>query len=203
MSTVTGIEESRGIVRVYFDDMDTLFVRKTDFDRAPVVTDEDIDTELWINRISSFQFPAAWESALSCLDRAARTGKQIQQALQKRGFLFPAIDAVIERLRETGLVDDARFAERMAEIDTAKAVGIHAFKRKLMAKGISEDDAENALEAFDDEQQEAACRNLAQSMVRKYEKYDSRERRNKLSQALARRGFSWDTISAVLDEMFE
>ena len=102
-----------------------------------------------------------------------------------------------------GLIDDARYAQRMAELHAGQATGVYAFKRKLMAKGISEDDAQEALAAFDDDQQRAACRVAAEKLWRKYEALPRREARAKLSQALARRGFGWDAIESVLDDLVE
>ena len=117
--------------------------------------------------------------------------------------MAPAIDATVDRLRENGLIDDARYAMRMAETQSAKPVGIYAFKRKLMAKGISEDDAQQALMAFDDDQQRDACREAAAKLWRRYESLPRREARAKLSQALMRRGFGWDAIEAVIDDFSE
>ena len=110
---------------------------------------------------------------------------------------------MVARLTESGLIDDARYAQRMAETQVNKPVGIYALKRKLRAKGISEADAERALEAFDDEQQRGAALEAAQKLYRKYEALPPREAKAKLSQALARRGFSWDAIESATDGLFE
>ena len=91
----------------------------------------------------------------------------------------------------------------MAEAQAAKPVGIYSFKRKLMVRGISEDDAEEALSRFDDGQQRDACRAAAQSLWRRYGALPPREARAKLSQALARRGFGWDVIEAAVDDLTE
>lgn len=104
------------------------------------------------------------------------------------------------RLIEVGIVDDARYARRIAETASHKSVGIYAMKRKLMSKGFSEEDTETALEALDDAQQLAACRAAADKLQRKYAALPAREARMKLSQALARRGFSWDVISRAIDD---
>ena len=80
-------------------------------------------------------------------------------------------------------------------------MGIYSLKRKLMSKGISESDAEEALETLDGEQQLSAAKAAAEKLRRKYEGQEPRQARAKLSQALARRGFSWDTISAALENM--
>ena len=109
---------------------------------------------------------------------------------------------MLTRLTENGLIDDAQYARRLAELSASRPVGLYAFKRKLRAKGISDDDAEDALAAFDDDQQRAAAIQAAQKLYRKYEALPEREARAKLSQALARRGFAWDAIEGAVEALF-
>ena len=203
MAIVTGIEEKRGQVEILADGAVVLRVRKQHFDRVPVREGDEIDVERYVGRLAAVQFADAYEAALCCLDRSSRSEREIAAALRRRGYVEPAIEAVLQRLRENRLIDDARYAQRMAELHAGKATGVYAFKRKLRAKGISEEDAEEALSAFDEEQQRDACLEVAQSLFRRYAELPRREGRAKLSQALARRGFGWDVIESAVDQVFE
>ena len=120
-----------------------------------------------------------------------------------KGFVAPVAEAVVERLKENGLIDDQRLAARLAETQLTKPVGLYAMKRKLRAKGVSDEDAAEALESFDDDQQRAAAIQAARKLLRRYENLPVRECRGKLSQALARRGFSWDAVSAAVEAVLE
>ncbi len=82
-------------------------------------------------------------------------------------------------------------------------MGVYAVKQKLRAKGISDADAQDALSLLDDEQQRTAALQAAEKLSRKYQDLPSREARAKLSQALARRGFSWDIVQETVDKMIE
>ena len=62
-------------------------------------------------------------------------------------------------------------------------------------------DVSEALEYFDDAQQQNAARQAAEKLYRKYSSLPRRETRAKLSQALARRGFSWDAIQEAVDAL--
>ncbi|MBR2796162.1 MAG: RecX family transcriptional regulator [Clostridia bacterium] len=201
MGVVTEIRENRGMVEVLVDNATLARVRKAHFDRCPLEVDDDIDPAEWLGRMAAVQFAEAYEAALSSLDRSAHTAHDLAGGLKRRGFVQPAIDAVLARLTENGLIDDARYARRMAELSATKPVGLYAFKRKLRARGISDDDAEDALAAFDDDQQRAAAIQAAQRLWKKYEALPEREARAKLSQALARRGFGWDAIEGAVEEM--
>jgi regulatory protein len=203
MGVVTEIRENRGMVEVLVDSATVARVRKAHFERCPVRVDEAIDEAEWLGRMAAVQFAEAYEAALSSLDRSARTARDLANSLRRRGFVQPAIDAVLARLTENGLIDDAQYARRMAELSASRPVGLYAFKRKLRAKGISDDDAEDALAAFDDDQQRAAAIQAAQKLYRKYEALPEREARTKLSQALARRGFAWDAIEGAVEALFE
>ena len=203
MGTVTGIEESRGQVTVWVDGAPAVRVRKSHFNLCPVHEGDAIDVDAFVSRLASVQFADAYEAALTSLDRSARSEKEIADSLRRRGYVAPAVEAVVARLKENRLIDDARYAERMAELQSRRPMGVYAFRRKLRAKGISEDDAEDALAAFDDDQQRAACLEAARSLWRRYESLPPREAKGKLSQALARRGFGWDAIQGTMDELFD
>lgn len=203
MAVITGIEVIRGRVVVQADGATIARLPKAHYEKCPLHEGDEIDPERWLERVAEVQRADAYEAALTQLDYSARTEKQLTDALRRKGYVAPVVDATVERLRAAGLIDDARYARRMAETQAAKPVGIYSFKRRLMARGISVDDAEDALARFDDEQQRDACRAAAQGLWRKYAALPPREARAKLSQALARRGFGWESIEAVVDEFIE
>lgn len=200
MAIVTGIEFSRGRVIVRADGAELARLPRAHYLRCVLHEGDEIDPEQWLDQVAAAQFADAWEAALGCLDYCARSEKELSNALRRKGYVPSAVEATLARLRESGLVDDARYALRMAEVQSQKPVGVYAFKRRLMAKGISEQDAEAALAGFDDEQQRDACRKAAEKLRAKYAALPPREARAKLSQALARRGFGWDAIEAAVDE---
>ena len=203
MAMVTGIEEARGQVEIRVDGRAALCIRKAHFERCPVAVGDEIDLDAYTGRIAATQFPDAYEAALTSLDTSERTAQEIRRSLRKKGYVEPVIDAVVERLRENRLIDDARYARRLAETQSGKPVGRYAVRRRLRAKGISEEDAEDALEAFDDEQQRGACIEAARGLLRRYAELPPREGKARLSQALARRGFPWSAIESALEEFFD
>ena len=203
MSVVTELKPVQGCMRIAFDDAPSLRIRKSHFAKLPLEEGDEIDPEEYVSRVASIQFADAYESALTSLDASARTASEIDRSLRMKGFVPPVAEAVVERLKENRLIDDARLAARLAETQLTKPVGLYAMKRKLRAKGISDEDASEALEGFDDDQQRVAAIQAARKLLRRYEALPARECRGKLSQALARRGFSWDAVSAAVDAVLE
>lgn len=199
MATVTGIRDLRGVIGLYADGTLVMRVSKKHFEKIKLRVGDEFEPEEYADSIAAIQLNDAYEFALTCLDFSQRSAAELTRKLISRGYVPPAAEAAVARLIEVGIVDDARYAQRIAETASRKNVGIYAMKRKLRSKGFSDEDAETALEALDDAQQLAACRAAADKLRRKYEALPAREARMKLSQALARRGFSWDIISQALD----
>lgn len=199
MNIVTDIHERRGIMEILIDGCVALKVRKTHFAKMPLEPGEAIDLEEYENSVAAVQFADAYEAALTSLDHAARTAKELERGLLSKGFVPTAVSAAVERLIDNRLIDDRQLAGRIAESSITKPVGIYALKRKLRAKGISEEDVSDALEVFDDVQQQSAALQAASKLYRKYSSLPHREARAKLSQALARRGFPWDAVREAVD----
>jgi len=199
MNIVTDIQERRGIIEIYVDGCVGLRVRKAHFSKRPLETGETVDLEEYENTIASFQFSDAYEAALTALDHSARTARELERSLLAKGYVPTAVRSVIERLTENRLIDDRQLAGRIAEANASKPVGVYALKRKLRAKGISDEDASAALEGFDGAQQQSAARQAAEKLYRRYSSLPNREARAKLSQALARRGFPWDAVREAVD----
>ncbi len=201
MALVTDIRDNRGIVEIQADGQTVARVRRVHFNKCPVEVGAELDPDVYLARVAAVQLADAYEAALTSLDRCARSARDIESALRRKGYVPPAVEAVLARLTENGLIDDARFALRMAEVQSKRPVGVYAFRRRLRAKGISEDDAEDALSAFDDAQQRDAALAAGRALYRKYAALPDMDARAKLSQALARRGFPWDAISSAVDEI--
>lgn len=187
-----------GLIELSFDDRSRLSIRKDDFAALPLTVGQEVDLESYQGRVCARQLAAAYEAALSLLDYCARTESEIRKKLSLKGYLPPVLDAVVERLKMARLVDDSEYAHHMLESPGARQKGVFALKRKLRAKGISENDADEALSVISDEEQADAALTAARTLARKYQALDPRAFRAKMSQALARRGFSWDAISHAL-----
>lgn len=203
MAIITGVRRFRGVVSITADGLDWARIREKDFAQFPLEEGQAIDEEEYLDRIAAGQMKDACNMAFSLLEASEKTRAELKRALLRKGFVEAAAQAAVEMAAEYRFVDDKRFARRTAEIGSRQNVGVYALKRKLRARGVSEEDAEEALGALDADQQKEACRNAYRKIACKYEDLPAREARAKASQALARRGFSWDTISGVLGDAFD
>lgn len=198
MAMVSGLREFRGRVEISLDGVVWLKLPEAHFAKCPLTEGEAVDPEAYVDSLAAIQAADCYEAALTLLDRAARTGGDLRSKLVRAGYVAPVAEATVERLRENGLIDDRRYAERVAHTQKNKPVGAYALRRKLRAKQLSEEDIDAALAPFDEEQQRGACRDAAEKLWHKYADLPSREAKAKLSQALARRGFGWDVIRSAV-----
>ena len=198
MAILREISSFRSTVELSFDDYTRLKIRKKDWADFPLTVGQDANLDEYSGKVCARQLAEAYEAALTILDYSARTESEIRKKLASKGYLPAVCDAVTERLRGARLINDAELAHRMTESVSAKQAGIYSLRRKLLSRGIGEEDAENALLNISDEDQLSAAIVCAGKLSRKYEGLDSRAYHAKLSQALARRGFRWDTIEQTL-----
>ena len=136
MPILTEISVNRTRATLLFDDRTQLTVRKSDLAACPVQVGDEVDTDAYAGRVCAHQFKDSFDAALSILDYSARTEREIEKKLLAKGFLPDCVSAVLERLRETRLIDDREIALRAVEFASAGKTGIYALKRKLRARGI-------------------------------------------------------------------
>lgn len=203
MAIVSNIEERRGLVYIDVDGRLLCAIRKAFFAKAPLTEGDALDEGQYLDRMAGLQLNAAYEEALTLLDFSARASGELKRRLMRKGYLEPAVDAVIARLSENRLVNDQDYAQRVVDSASGKPVGYYALKRKLRAKGVDEDALDLALSSVDEDGQRAGARKLAEKLLPKYHGQEKRQARAKLSQALARRGFSWDVIDSALDGLWD
>lgn len=142
---------------------------------------------------------SALAKAMDYLGYGARTVKQMGEYLRKKGFSPESADAALKKLLEYRMLDDGQYARDFITCKSGAGLGSQAIKYKLLEKGIAKSIIEEALESHCDEDAQLES---AKEWVRKYTvKYaDLRpgERRAKLGQALARRGYGWDIIREAI-----
>ena len=144
------------------------------------------------------------EDALRLLERQRRTRADLARRLVDRGHAPAVVDAVLARLAEVGLVDDAEYARAwLAGRLHRRMAGWRRLEGELRAKGVAAGDIARAravLEAREGTGDElAAARQALAQAARRYARLDARTRRQRLYALLARRGFDGDVIRRALD----
>lgn len=145
----------------------------------------------------------AFNRALHYLSFRARSEAETRDYLAEKGFSETVSQSVIDRLKDEHLLSDARFAEDWIDNRVSfRPRGQTQLRFELRQKGVQESTIEEALQnAQLDEFKlaEAAGTKLA----RRYAGLSWLDFRQKLSAALARRGFSYETAITVTRELWD
>lgn len=113
------------------------------------------------------------------------------------------VDNLVERYRDAKLVDDAAYATMRVASLRRRGGSARNIRANLMAKGVSSDDIDQAL--LDDAKNMpmteliAACAYARRRRLGPWREKNRKERQDRDLGALARRGFSIDTVRQVID----
>jgi regulatory protein len=147
----------------------------------------------------------AMQQALLFLSYRARSENEIRKNLSKHEIPDAVIEETLERLRREGFADDKKFASAWVENrSTFRPRGRRALALELRQKGIDDHTIESALEGIDDE---ALAYEAGQKKARKLALSLSKgqewtEFRKKMSEFLARRGFSYSVIAPIVKRLW-
>jgi len=163
-----------------------------------------VGQELSEEKIEQLQVEDARERALQqamlFLSYRARSESEIRQNLRKHEIPEPVIEQTLERLRQNGFANDTQFARVWVENRSA----FRPRSRRMMAmelrqKGLDAEAVSSAIESVDDE---ALAYEAAQKRAPRLKSLEWNEFRKKLSEFLARRGFSYSVIAPVVTRIW-
>ncbi len=138
----------------------------------------------------------AKETAFSYASYAPRTEKQVLEKLSRSGVDEKTAEAALETVRSYGYVDDGEFAREFARVQLKK-YGPAVVIMKLRANGVDDSAARECVEELYSEEN---ARNIFEAVGKKYAGLPERERKAKISAAMARKGFSWDEYGDLFRE---
>jgi len=161
----------------------------------------------------------AKNNAYALLRQRPRSEAEVRTRLKLKGYPLEIIDGVVEDLRRSGNIDDAKFAHLWVESRMhSNPMGDVVLRHELKAKGVADPIIEAALEekAANYDEYEVAF-NMARERFKQLAKLDAstslgidpeRSRRvdkrkalKRLYDFLMRRGFKYDTVQRVVDNL--
>ncbi len=145
----------------------------------------------------------AWNKSLRYLGYRQRTEKELQLYLKNKEFTDRVVKKVIQKLRESGFVDDRRFAIDWIRYSFSKGKGSVRVLKELKVKGISEsviDDLKEK-EFSDIAECELAKKTVEKYLPVNYEK-DDRKLLKRTANYLIRRGFTGEIVYKTIGEYF-
>jgi regulatory protein len=146
---------------------------------------------------------ALYDAAIKILMRRAHSVSEMKKALIRRTADEDLIQKVIARLKQSGYIDDARYAKQFARQRTeGRKQGKFRVARDLRARGVPDRHIETALEEAAQNTDEAAVvRQRIERKLRSYRGEIDEKRFASVYCSLLRSGFSADVIRRELKAM--
>ena len=141
-----------------------------------------------------------YEVAVRALMRRAHSVHEMKQKLERRSDNKLLVQVVMARLKENGVIDDARYAKQFARQRTeSRKQGKFRISRDLRARGVPDRHIEAALKETAEQNDEGAM--VRQRIERKLRAYHGEIDGKKMASiygSLLRAGFSADVVRREL-----
>jgi len=147
----------------------------------------------------------ARDAAFRLLAVRARSARELQQRLRRKGFPPELVDQVISDLQAKGYQSDEDFARQYArEKWRGSGWGPARVRKELRAKGIASELIEQVVEAlYEDQDLTTAILPLARRRWEGMQDLPQETRKRRLTGFLQRRGYDWGTIRQVMERVVE
>jgi len=141
----------------------------------------------------------AYDVAVRYLAPRPRSVAEIERHLRSKRFDAAVIDQAIDKLRAQRYVDDEAFARYWVEQrDRFRPKGQRALMSELLQKGVSREAIELALGEREPDSEVKRARAVIKRPITRWLTLSDVDRKRKIHQYLAQRGFSYEVIEDVL-----
>jgi regulatory protein len=143
----------------------------------------------------------AYQRALRLIQYRPRSEREIRLLLERHAIPAERTQEVIERLQQSGLLNDREFAQAWVE----NRAELHPRSRRALAyelsrRGVDAQVIEQSLAAIDDE---VMAYQAAQRPLRRYKDLEWNEFRQKMVRYLAQRGFSYSASAQATEKIWQ
>jgi len=142
----------------------------------------------------------AYDAAVRYLGNRPRSVAEIRRHLRSKRYSDVAIDRAVDQLRAQRYIDDEAFARYWVDQrERFRPKGDRALVSELLGKGVPRETIDVVLGDRDPEAEVQQAREAIRRPIARWQTLEEGERKRKIHQYLAARGFSYDTIEAVLE----
>ncbi len=152
---------------------------------------------------SEKQRTRAKNNAYALLRQRPRSEYEIRNRLKLKGYDESVIEDLVSGLKQAGDIDDLKFAKLWMESRMRlNPVGDVVLKHELREKGVSDSIIEATLneKAVKYDEYEVAF-SMAKERFKRLKKLDRAKATKRLYDFLMRRGFAYDTIRKIIDNL--
>lgn len=166
-----------------------------------LATGTDLSAETIEQLLQEDEVKKAITAALNLLSFRPRASGELQRKLREKGYSPASAEAAIKRMLDLGYVNDADFADRWIENrQEHKPRSRKLLLQELRQKGIDQDTIQEALADVEIDEVADALE-IARKKAGSMQSMDEPTRHRRLSGFLGRRGYGYDVIRKVLDQL--
>lgn len=194
MDKVLEVKRKNGVATVKLMSGDTLKIPSAVYLERKLHANQPVDPDGYRAFMRERGYPHALEAAMKYLALRERSEQEVRSRLRRSCYDDACIKRVLDTLGLHGLVSDARFAEQWVRSRSRK-YGKTRIAQELRMKGVTGEQAQEALNALSEDAEYARAFAQAQKLQKKY-----RDDPRKLVQALIRRGYSFGIAKRAAEE---
>ncbi len=146
--------------------------------------------------------PTPWDCALRYLGVRSHSQHELEQKLTRRGFTPEEIQLTIDRLDQSGLLNDEQFARDLTRsLLEGRSFSLAQVARELNKRGLSSEIVETVLADIPADSDYGRAVGLAEKKMGQLSGHPQDVRRRRTLAYLGRRGFSSGVCYAVIREV--
>ena len=169
-----------------------------------LLSKKEMDEKEFEEMMSENEKKLAKQKALKTLSMANKTKKELILKLKQSKFSTEAIDYAMTFVDRYDFIDEENIAKTLVEGKySKKRYSKRAMMSKLRQKGISSDVIGDSVKDIGDDEEFENAMYFAQKKLRTIRDDDKYKVRNKLMSALSYRGFSYDIIKRVSENILK
>ncbi|OGM16583.1 hypothetical protein A2V56_04610, partial [Candidatus Woesebacteria bacterium RBG_19FT_COMBO_42_9] len=188
-------------VNVYLDDKFGFGIDLDNFVLLHLKVDQELTEKEIEEIVKKAEFQKTYDKLLRFAMVRPRSEKEITDYFRRKKVHESLQEKLLEKIKHLELIDDEKFAkwwveQRLAFKPKSQRIMIY----ELRIKGIAKDIIDKVLgETVIDE--EKMAQELLEKKAYRWKNFEPRIRRQKKSQYLAGKGFSWDVIEKVTGDL--
>lgn len=140
------------------------------------------------------------EQALRFLRFRGRTEKEIREKLKQKGFQENIIDEIVEFLKEYDFVNDTKLASQIVQFKQQE-YGKNRIRQELYKKGISDELIQKEISQIDEKTEYEKALKLAQKKRKEIKDADKKKIYGKIGRYLIQKGYEYETVMKVLNNI--
>lgn len=199
--TALKAQKNKKRVNVYLDNkfsfgLDLENILSNSLKIGKVLTEEQIS-----DIVKKGEFTKTYDKVLNYISVRPRSEKEVMDWFRRKKVHHSIQADIIAKLKRLKFLDDSEFAKWWVDQRiTFKGKPLKIVKIELLQKGISRDILEKILAETVVDEKELIMRQL-RKIEGKWQGMDTSERKQKITQYLQRKGFTWETIKDGMEKL--